>query len=165
MENGLPRQCEHWLAMTGLLTVILWMGRNSLEIYLRYHRFSGSFFMFLPPKYKNVLVPPMGNKDRKLCGATLFAGINRPLCPVPTHRLPVNAGNASEDTKAKPVLPALGGPFAAPLFAPLSALGNSLWMRLQLYFRVCGFLFKLCLFNTKSVFLSRTFFHARRTNF
>ena len=116
------------------------------------------------PKTKNALVP-YGNKDRKLCGATLFAGINRPLCPVPTHRLPVNAGNASEDTKAKPVLPALGGPFAAPLFAPLSALGNSLWMRLQLYFRVFGFLFKLCLLNTKSVFLSRTFFHTRRTNF
>ena len=95
----MPRQCEHWLAMTGLLTVILWMGRNSLEIYLRYHRFPGSFFMFLPPKYKNALVPPMGNKDRKFCGATLFAGINRPLCPVQTHRLPVNAGNASEDTE------------------------------------------------------------------
>ena len=39
-----------------------------------------------------------GQKD-KFCGATLFAGKIRPLCPVPSHRLPRNAGNASEDTR------------------------------------------------------------------
>ena len=44
---------------------------------------------------------PYGNKDRNniFCGTTLFAVVKRPLCPVPTHRLPVNAGNASEDTE------------------------------------------------------------------
>ena len=38
-----------------------------------------------------------------------------------------------------PVLRALSGPFAAPLFAPVSAIRDSLWMRLQLYFRLIGF--------------------------
>ena len=76
-------------------------------------------------KIKKVLVPPMGNKDRnnKFCGTTLFAEKIRPLSTVPTHRLPHNAGTASEDTR-KSVLSALGGPFAAPLFAPLSAPGT-----------------------------------------
>jgi hypothetical protein len=37
-----------------------------------------------------------------------------------------------------PFPPALGGPFAAPLFALLSAMQNSLWMRLQFYFRFFG---------------------------
>ena len=76
-------------------------------------------------KIKKVLVPPMGNKDRnnKFCGTTLFAEKIRPLSTVPTHRLPHNAGTASKDTR-KSVLSALGGPFAAPLFAPLSAPGT-----------------------------------------
>ena len=47
----------------------------------------------------------------------------QPLITVPTHRLPVNAGNASEDTEKEIlfVLPALGGPFTDPLFIPLPA--------------------------------------------
>ena len=83
----------------------------------------------------------MGNKDRKgiFCGTTLFAGKFLPLNPVPTHRLPVNAGNASKDTEdVHPVPLALGGPFTGSLFAPLSAMRNSLWMRLRLYPRLCG---------------------------
>ena len=48
---------------------------------------------------------------------------------MPTHPLPSNAGNASEDTQDEPFPPALDGPFANPLFAPLSAVRNSLWMR------------------------------------
>ena len=38
-----------------------------------------------------------------------------------------------------PFPPALSGPFAESLFAPLSALGNSLWMRFPFYFRLNGF--------------------------
>ena len=53
--------------------------------------------------YKRKKSPfPLGNKDRKydFCGTTLLAGKSGRLCPVPTHRLPLNAGNASEDTLA-----------------------------------------------------------------
>ena len=65
-----------------------------------------------------------GQKDN-FCGTTLFAELLRPLCPVPTHRLPVNAGNASKDTEEfLPVPLALGGPFAESLFAPLSAIAE-----------------------------------------
>ena len=34
-------------------------------------------------------------------GTTLIAGV-RPLFPMPTHRLPHNAGNASADTQVSP---------------------------------------------------------------
>jgi hypothetical protein len=92
-------------------------------------------------KNKKSSFPHTGEQGQKVnfCGTTLFAGKSGHLCTVPTHRLPANAGNASEDTEVKPVLPALGGPFAAPLFAPLSALRHSLWMRWQLYSRFHGF--------------------------
>ena len=59
---------------------------------------------------------------------------------MPTHRLPVNAGNASEDTGGERPFPtALCGPFAAPLFAPLSAPGTLCGCALQLYSRIDGF--------------------------
>ena len=73
----------------------------------------------------------MGNKDRKnkILRYHLACRKIRPLVTVPTHRLPVNAGNASVDTRFSTVPSALGGPFDASLFALLSALQNSLWMR------------------------------------
>ena len=69
---------------------------------------------------QKVLVPPEGNKDRKnnFCGTTLFAGKIRPLCPVPTHRLPVNAGNASEDTEDESCSPCPQRPICCPAFRP-----------------------------------------------
>ena len=89
---------------------------------------------------------------------------NRPLIPAPTRRLPVNAGNASEDTEgSRLVLPALSGPFAAPLFAPLSAPGTLCGCALQLYFRFIGFMqYRLTPLNHKCVPLSSTIFHPRR---
>ena len=65
-----------------------------------HHRLPGNFFIVKTPYMKKVLVP-LREQGQKIhfCGTTLFAGSLRPLCPVPTHRLPVNAGNASEDTK------------------------------------------------------------------
>ena len=86
----------------------------------------------------------MGNKDRKGISAVppCLQDVLLPLIPVPTHRLPVNAGNASIDTEGSLLVPlALGGPFTGSLFAPLSAVRNSLWMRLRLYPRLCGFPF------------------------
>ena len=89
---------------------------------------------------KKVLAPPKGSKDRKdnFCGTTLLAVYNGRLITMPTHRLPHNAGNASEILRPKPVPPALCGPFAAPLHAPLSAPGTLCGGDKQLYFRFVG---------------------------
>ena len=79
---------------------------------------------------KKALVPYIGNKDRmNILRYHLVCRRSDHLMQMPTHPLPDNAGNASEDTKDEPVPPALDGPFANPLFAPLSAVRNSLWMR------------------------------------
>ena len=62
-----------------------------------------------------------------------------------------------------PVLPALCGPFAAPLFAPLSAPGTLCGCALQLYFRFIGFMqYRLTPLNHKCVPLSSTIFHPWR---
>ena len=89
----------------------------------------GSFHkVFLP--IKNAPAPTTGTRtENTFLRYHLACRKIRPLIPVPTHRLPHNAGNASKDTQEVPFPSALGGPFAAPLFAPLSALQNSLWMR------------------------------------
>ena len=104
----------------------------------------GSFHkVFLP--IKNAPAPTTGTRtENTFLRYHLACRKIRPLIPVPTHRLPHNAGNASKDTQETPFPSALGGPFAAPLFAPLSALRNSLWMRLQLYFRFKGLWLSIC---------------------
>ena len=108
----------------------------------------------------------LGNKDRmNILRYHLVCRRSDHLMQMPTHPLPSNAGNASEDTRDEPFPPALDGPFANPLFAPLSALRNSLWMRCRLYFRLNDFIFKLCLLYTFRVRLSSTFFHSLRTIF
>ena len=84
----------------------------------------------------------MGNKDRKGISAVppCLQDVLLPLIPVPTHRLPVNAGNASKDTEGSLLVPlALGGPFTGSLFAPLSAPGTLCGCALQFYFRFNGF--------------------------
>ena len=60
---------------------------------------------------------------------------------------------------------ALGGPFAAPLFALLSAMQNSLWMRLAALLPLRWFQLMLRHLYTIRVCLSRTFFHRERTIF
>ena len=74
---------------------------------------------------------PIGNKDRKYsCGTTLFAAFRGHLSNGANTPSALNAGTTSSDTQEMiPFPPALGGPFAAPLFASLSAVRNSLWMR------------------------------------
>ena len=74
--------------------------------------------------------PIIGNKDRiDILRYHLVCRRSDHLNRMPTHPLPDNAGIASEDTWDKPVPPALGGPFANPLFAPLPAIRSSLWTR------------------------------------
>ena len=48
---------------------------------------------------------------------------------VPAHCLPLTQALRQQILRGIPFPSALGGPFAAPLFAPLSAMQNSLWMR------------------------------------
>ena len=67
--------------------------------------------------------------------------VNRPLDRRQHAACPVTLAMRQKILKPTLFPSALGGPFAAPLLASLSAVGNSLWMRLQLYFRVCGLLF------------------------
>ena len=134
----------------------------------RHHRFPGNFFnicILLSEDNKKVLVPlrEQGQKIQFL-RYHLACRFPRPLTPMPTHRLPHNAGKASKDTQAQPFPSALGGPFAAPLFAPLSAMRNSLWMRLQFYFRLNGFIIKLCSLYTICAGLSSVIFRQTKTN-
>ena len=89
---------------------------------------------------KKVLVPlrEQGQKVHFL-RYHLVCRINRPLCPVPTHRLPVNAGNASEDTQGDPFSHCPLRPICCPAFRSALSCRNSLWMRCQLYSRIDGF--------------------------
>ena len=101
------------------------------------HRKS-SLVINIPPDEK-ILAPPKESKDRKDFSAVPpCLPLSRPLIPVPTHRLPHNADNASKILRPKPVPSALCGPFAAPLHAPLSAPGTLCGGDKQLYFRFVG---------------------------
>ena len=125
------------------------------------HRLPGAYmrhFSF-PKVIKKPLFPLVGTRTEKTISAVppCLPEI-RPLCTAPTRRLPVNAGNASEDTPVNPFPSALGGPFAAPLFALLSAMQNSLWMRLAALLPLRWFQFMLRHLYIICVRLSRTFF-------
>ena len=104
----------------------------------------------------------MGNKDRKYISAVPpCLPVTRPLCNGANTPSARNAGNASADTQGMLPFPsALGGPFAAPLFAPLSAAGTLCGCAAQFYFRFLG-LDIVTLFNYSFVRLSRTFFRHR----
>lgn len=108
---------------------------------------------------------PLGNKDRiDILRYHLVCCLRSHLMQMPTHPLPLTQATRQKILRTSPFPTALNGPFADPLFALLSALQNSLWMRCQLYFRINGFIFKLCLLYTIRVHLSSTFFHRMRTS-
>ena len=67
-------------------------------------KFRNVFHTILFLQMKKVLVLPWENKDRKSISAVPPCLPKKfgHLSPVPTHRLPVNAGKASEDTKVAP---------------------------------------------------------------
>ena len=110
---------------------------------------------------KKVLAPPKGSKDRKHFSAVPpCLPPARPLMTMPTHRLPHNAGNASEILRPKPVPPALCGPFAAPLHAPLSAPGTLCGGDKQLYFRFVGLKYDMPIKHQVCAFVKN--FFARR---
>ena len=91
------------------------------------HRLSVRFIRF--PPNKKCPCSPKGNKDRKNISAVPpCLPVFRPLCPVPTHRLPRNAGNASKDTRGASPFPL---PSAAHLLLRFS-------LRSQLCETLCG---------------------------
>ena len=148
----LPSHSEEWLAMTCVLIGAVVNSPSSAGI---------SHNTFLLSGEQKSPCSQIGNKDRKdnFCGTTLFAAVKRPLCPVPTHRLPVNAGIASEDTLVSHFPLPSAAHFSESLFAPLSALRNSLWMRFRFYSRLNGF--KLCYaLYTRNVFVCQELFCA-----
>ena len=124
--------------------------------------------MLLSRKNKKVLAPPIGGTRTELTNSAVppclpFA--KRPLCTVPTHRLPHNAGIASEDTWEHP----FSLPSAAHLLLRFSP-------RSQLCGTLCGCAgsftsaSSVCLLNLESLYtrkvrLSRTFFRGRKILF
>ena len=72
-------------------------------------------------------------------GTTLIAAKAAPH-PGANTLQPHNAGNASEDTKAFARSPRPRRSICCSAFRPTLSTGDSLWMRLQRYFRLNGLL-------------------------
>ena len=125
--------------------------------YRRRHRRSVRFIKNLP--IKNAPAPPWGTRtENTFLRYHLVCRKIRPLCNGANTPSALNAGMTSVDTGGvNPFPSALGGPFAAPLFAPLSAAGTLCGCAAQFYFRFLG-LDIVTLFNYSFVRLSRTFF-------
>ena len=130
-----------------------------------HHRFPGNFFviMILLFQIKKPLFP-MGTRTEKIflryhlvCRKSGHsARCQHTVCPL-------TLALRQKILWKNPFPPALSGPFAAPLFAPLSAPGTLCGCALQFYFRLNGFGIKLCLLYYRCVCLSRTNFRQRRT--
>ena len=96
----------------------------------------------------------MGTRtENQFCGTTLFAGSSDRSARCQHTGCPLTLAMRQMILRHLPVLSALGGPFADPLFAPLSALRHSLWMRCQLYFRVCGLPYDMFFIQQKCPFV------------
>jgi len=76
---------------------------------------------------------------------------------VPTHRLPVNAGIASEDTLGCPISPCPQRPICCPALRSALSPRNSLWMRLQLYFRLNGLFYDMPFIHQMCAFVKNFF--------
>ena len=110
-------------------------------------------------KIKNAPVPATGTRTENTISAVppCLPEFPATSATVPTHRLPLTQALCQQILRVSPFPSALGGPFAAPLFAPLSASGTLCGCAAQFYFRLNGFLI-VTLFNYTIVRLSRTFF-------
>ena len=111
---------------------------------------------------KKVLVPlrEQGQKKQFSAVPPCLPEI-RPLCTAPTRRLPVNAGNASEDTLVTH-FPLPSAAHLLPRFSLCSQLCRTLCgCALQLYFRFVGF--NLCYaIYTSFVYVCQELFFAER---
>ena len=90
--------------------------------------FTGILLHNHSPYIQKVPVLLAKNRDRKntFCGTTLITVTYGHLCPVPTHRLPGNAGTASEDTKAQARSPCPRRPICPVRFSLRSQLCGAL---------------------------------------
>ena len=111
---------------------------------------------------KKVLVPlrEQGQKKQFSAVPPCLPEI-RPLCTAPTRRLPVNAGNASEDTLVTH-FPLPSAAHLLPRFSLCSQLCRTLCgCALQLYFRFVGFDLCYALY-TPFVYVCQELFFAER---
>ena len=104
----------------------------------------------------------MGNKDRKytFCGTTLFAAKCSRSARCQHTGCPLTLALRRKILRKIPVPLALGGPFAGPLFALLSALQNSLWMRFRLYLRRLRFFYVMLIKHDVCPFVKHFFSQA-----
>ena len=112
------------------------------------------------PKIKKVLIPPWGNKDRNGIFLRYHLDCRRSGRSVQCQHTvcPVTGANRQKILRRKPVPSALGGPFAAPLFTPLSAPGALCGCAFGVISASLVFAVSLGILNTESVGLSSTFF-------
>jgi len=107
-----------------------------------HHRFPGNFFNIMhSPLQQKSPCSPEGTRTEKILSAvppclpekpTALERCQHTVCPL-------TLALRQKILWFAPFPPALGGPFAKSLFALLSALQNSLWMRFSFYFRFNGF--------------------------
>ena len=125
------------------------------------HRRSVRFIRF--PPNKKCPCSPEGNKDRKNISAVppCLPEI-RPLTPVPTHRLPRNAGNASKDTRGDSPFPLPSAAHLLPRFSLRSQLCETLCGCACSFTSASKVFYWFVLLNYTSVRLSSTFFRVLR---
>ena len=95
----------------------LWLVRLTIE-----RRVISSYGTPLTLNKKSPCSPEGTRTENTFLRYHLVCRIIRPLCPVPTHRLPVNAGNASEDTKGSTLFPLPSAAHLLPRFSLRSQL-------------------------------------------
>ena len=112
---------------------------------------------------KKVLVPlrEQGQKVQFLRYHLVCRGF-RPLIPVPTHRLPCNAGNASKDTQGHPFSPCPRRPICCPAFRSALSYAKLSVDALAVLLPPQWFMLSFLLLNYISVRLSRTIFRLLR---
>ena len=114
-----------------------------------------------PCKIKNPCSPKGTRTEKTISAVPPCLPEIRPLCTAPTRRLPVNAGNASEDTLVTH-FPLPSAAHLLPRFSLRSQLCRTLCgCALQLYFRFVGF--NLCYaIYTSFVYVCQELFFAWR---
>lgn len=127
------------------------------------HRLPGAYmrrFSF-PCKIKSPCSPKGTRTEKTISAVPPCLPEIRPLCTAPTRRLPVNAGNASEDTLVTH-FPLPSAAHLLPRFSLCSQLCRTLCgCALQLYFRFVGF--NLCYaIYTSFVYVCQELFFAWR---
>ena len=120
-----------------------------------HHRLPGSFLVMEHTSQIKKSLFPLGEQGQKINSAVppCLQEYSCRSARCQHTGCPLTLAMRQTILRLAPVLSALGGPFADPLFAPLSALRHSLWMRCQLYFRVCGLTYDMLFIQQKCPFV------------